>query len=217
MGEVQMVAYNPTTKQFLKKHKNTWITTDNLSVATGYPLMSMQLAVAQARKHVSGDWMIMRRQDADKLIKNKISQETLEKAGPAPVFSASPEGVSHPLKVEVKAECPPSPGSSEILSLVSRLEAATSANRLGELQAQVSEYDKMISEIYHYIEAKKLNAAQGYKAYKNLRGMLLRRRALKNELYIVNQFRSGTLPNAEKIDEFSQRLWSPDIEELMSR
>ena len=117
----------------------------------------------------------------------------------------------------MRSDCPSSEGSQEILSLVSRLEAATSALRLQELVAQVGEYDKMVSEVYHYIEANQLNASQGYKAYRNLRKILLRRRAIKNELHIVKQFRSGNLPDSSQIDDFSKRLWSPDIEEMMNR
>lgn len=215
MGATQMVAYNTKTGHFLKKHKNTWIPTSNFKEASGYPMREMQLAVSSAKAYYPGDWMIMRRQDADKMNKGVRQAPIIQED--VPVVSSLLPGVEHPLKVDVRSDCPSSEGSQEILSLVSRLEAATSALRLQELVAQVGEYDKMVSEIYHYIEANQLNASQGYKAYRNLRKILLRRRAIKNELHIVKQFRSGNLPDSSQIDDFSKRLWSPDIEEMMNR
>lgn len=215
MGATQMVAYNTKTGHFLKKHKNTWVPTTNFKEASGYPMREMQLAVSSARSHYPGDWMIVRRQDADKMNKGVRTVPTVQEE--TPVFSSLLPGIEHPLNIEIKKDCPSSEGSQEIFSLVSRLEAATSALRLQELVAQVGEYDKMISEIYHYIEANQLNAAKGYKAYRNLRKILLRRRAIKNELYVINQFRNGKLPDASQIDDYSKRVWSPDIEEMMNR
>ena len=69
MGATQMVAYNTKTGHFLKKHKNTWIPTSNFKEASGYPMREMQLAVSSAKAYYPGDWMIMRRQDADKMNK----------------------------------------------------------------------------------------------------------------------------------------------------
>lgn len=215
MGATQMVAYNTKTGHFLKKHKNTWVPTVNFKEASGYPMREMQLAVSQAKSHYPGDWMIMRRQDADKMNRGQRSFPVIQED--VPVVSSLVPGVEHPLSIEVQATCPSSEGSQQILSLVSRLEAATSSLRQQELMAKVGEYDKMVSEIYHYIEANQLNAAKGYKAYRNLRKILLQRRAIKNELHIIHQFRRGVLPDSSQIDNSSRRVWSPDIEELMNR
>ena len=218
MGEIQMVAYNTQTGHFLKKHNNTWVPTSEFKSASGYPMREMQLAVAKAKTNYPGNWMIMRRQDADKMSRRQIPiPKPAAQEEPTPVITSLLPGVEHPSKVDVLSTCPSSEGSQQIFSLVSRLEAATSASRLQELQAQVTEYDKMVLEIYHYIEANQLNAAKGYKAYRNLRQVLLRRRAIKNELHIVRKFRNGSFPDSAQIEDFSQRLWSPDIEEMMSR
>lgn len=215
MGATQMVAYNTSTGHFLRKHNNTWIPTTNPLEASGYPKRDMQLAVRSAKTHYPGDWMIIRRQDAVKLAQNRLKAPVVKED--SQVFSSLLPEVEHPLNVDIRNDCPSSEGSQQIQALVSRLEAATSVLRMQELTAQISEYDKMISEIYHYIEANQLNAAKGYKAYRNLRKILLRRRAIKNELFIIRQVKSGVLPESSQIEKFSTRLWSPDIEEMMNR
>ena len=221
MGEIQMVAYNTQNGKFLKKKNNEWVLTDDISSASGYSKREMQLAVTRAKKTCPGDWMIVRRQDAMKLMRMPVSatsslaQMSVAEREDTPVFTSLLPDVKHPTNVAVVHECPRSEGSEEILSLMNRLEAATSANRLLELQAQVGEYDKMVMEIYHWFEANQLNASQGYKAYKNLRKVLLKRRALKNELHIVQKFRNGKLPDAAQIESSATRLWSPDIDALM--
>lgn len=217
MGETQMVAYNPNTGYFLKKGKNGWIFTADFESASGLPQRQIQLAVARIRESNPGAWMIMRRQDADKMVRNQRSAHKTSVQPDVPVALAPLPGVEHPSKIEIESSCPSSEGSQRILSLVSGLEAATSVLRMQELQAQVAEYDKMVLEIYHYIEANQLDAAKGYKAYRNLRNTLLRRRALKNELHIVSQFRAGRIPDSQQIESCAKRIWSPDIEELMNR
>lgn len=215
MGATQMVAFNTTTGHYLRKHNNTWMPTTNPLEASGYPKREMQLAVSAAKKQYPGNWMIVRRQDAVKIAQNRIKAPEVHEE--SQVFSSLLPELEHPLNIDVRNDCPSSEGSQQIQALVSRLEAATSVLRMQELTAQVSEYDKMISEIYHYIEANQLNAAKGYKAYRNLRKILLRRRAIKNELYIIRQVKSGVLPESSQIEKFSTRLWSPDIEEMMNR
>lgn len=221
MGEIQMVAYNTQTGMFLKKKNNNWTVTEDFGSASGFAKREMQLAVTRAKKTYPGDWMIVRRQDAGKLLRMPQSASaSLAELNEAeneeqPVFPTLLPGIQHPTKVDIAHGCPRSEGSEEILSLMNRLEAATSANRLLELQAKVGEYDKMVMEIYHWFEANQLNASQGYKAYKNLRKVLLKRRALKNELHIVQKFRNGKLPDTAEIESSASRLWSPNIDALM--
>ena len=50
-----------------------------------------------------------------------------------------------------------------------------------ENNARLSQVDKEITDIQHYIEFNKLNAIEGYKAYKMLRDKLLERRAIKDD------------------------------------
>ena len=206
MGATQMVAYNTQTGQFLKKSAGGWTVTDEFLSASGLPQRELQLALVRAKKTYPGNWMIMRRQDAMK-IRPLANESIFAEQQPPVVEKSSP-------KVSVLYGAERSDGSEEIFSLVTRLEAATSANRLKDLEAKVGEYDKKVSEIYHFFESHQLNACQGYKAYRLLRKVLLERRAVKNEMSVVQKFRSGKYPNANEIDLMTGRLWSADIEEL---
>lgn len=79
------------------------------------------------------------------------------------------------------------PTSSQyIVSVLS--DAATKLNnRHTVLSDELSKYDRQCSDIEHYIEfnAGKLNACDGYKAYKLLQDVLVQRRKVKDELEIL--------------------------------
>ena len=64
--------------------------------------------------------------------------------------------------------------------------AAEALHRKEELINQLSEVDKELCDINHYIEFCNLNAAQGYKAYKMIKNRRMKRRSIKNELDVLN-------------------------------
>lgn len=64
--------------------------------------------------------------------------------------------------------------------------AAEALHRKEELINQLSEVDKELCDINHYIEFCNLNAAQGYKAYKMIKDRRIKRRSIKNELDILS-------------------------------
>ncbi len=64
--------------------------------------------------------------------------------------------------------------------------AAEALHRKEELINQLSEVDKELCDINHYIEFCNLNAAQGYKAYKMIKDRRMKRRSIKNELDVLN-------------------------------
>lgn len=64
--------------------------------------------------------------------------------------------------------------------------AAEALYRKEELINQLSEVDKELCDINHYIEFCNLNAAQGYKAYKMIKDRRIKRRSIKNELDVLN-------------------------------
>lgn len=79
-----------------------------------------------------------------------------------------------------------STSSQYIVSVLS--DAATKLNaRHTVLSDELSRYDRQCSDIEHYIEfnAGKLNACDGYKAYKLLQDVLVQRRKVKDELEIL--------------------------------
>lgn len=108
-------------------------------------------------------------------------------------------------------------GSSKyIISVLS--EAAAKLNcRHTALVEEESKYDRQCTDIEHYIEfnAGKLNACDGYKAYKLLQDVLLKRRKVKDELQMINVVRdrmslSEDIENIEtKIQELETRTYKP--------
>ncbi len=120
--------------------------------------------------------------------------------------------------VAVESPCiQPEYGSSKyIISVLS--DAAAKLNcRHAELVEEESKYDRQRTDIEHYIEfnAGKLNACDGYKAYKMLQEVLLSRRKIKDELQMINVVRSRMslpedLANIEtKIQELESRTYEP--------
>lgn len=74
---------------------------------------------------------------------------------------------------------------NEILDALQALRVALHPKKREVLSVQMSDVDKELSDVYHYIELSNLNAAQGYKAYKDLQQVLKRRRAIKNDMALV--------------------------------
>ena len=64
--------------------------------------------------------------------------------------------------------------------------ASEALHRKEELTNQLSQVDKELSDINHYIEFVNLNAAQGYKAYKIIKERRIKRRSIKNELEVLS-------------------------------
>lgn len=59
-------------------------------------------------------------------------------------------------------------------------------NRKAELAQQLSNVDKDLVDLDHYIEFSKCNAYQGYVAYKKCKDMLIKRRTIKNEMAVLD-------------------------------
>lgn len=89
--------------------------------------------------------------------------------------------------------------------------------RKEELCEQLSEVDKELSDINHYIEFCKLNAAQGFKAYKMIKERRVQRRRIKNELVVVETILEKKIGESitEEVKKVIQRLdkrtYSPRI------
>ena len=76
--------------------------------------------------------------------------------------------------------------SKYIVSVLSDAVAKLNCRHL-ELSKELSKYDRQRTDVEHYIElnAGKLNACDGYKAYKTLQDVLTQRRKVKDELQVV--------------------------------
>ena len=90
------------------------------------------------------------------------------------------ESVAEPTKHE------PCESSKYIVSVLSDAVAKLNCRHV-ELSEELSKYDRQRSDVEHYIEfnAGKLNAYDGYKAYKMLQDVLTQRRKVKDELQVI--------------------------------
>lgn len=81
------------------------------------------------------------------------------------------------------------------------------------LEKQLRDLEDEKLDIEHYIEFQNLNAAQGYKASKELKTCRVKRRSVKNELAVLNIILK--LPIKEqvlkKIEELDMRTYCPRI------
>jgi hypothetical protein len=91
----------------------------------------------------------------------------------------------------------------------------SSEERQKELANALSDVDKEISDIHHYIEFGKFNCYQGWLAFSMLRNRLKQRRKIKDELTIINQLGESiidlnALKNIQKgIERLDSRTYQP--------
>ena len=91
----------------------------------------------------------------------------------------------------------------------------SSEERQKELANALSDVDKEISDIHHYIEFGKFNCYQGWLAFSMLRNRLKQRRKIKDELTIINQLGESiidlnALNNIQKgIERLNSRTYQP--------
>lgn len=106
--------------------------------------------------------------------------------------------------------------SKHIISILT--DAAAKLNcRHAELVEEESRYDREKTDVEHYIElnAGKLNAFEGYKAYKLLQDILLKRRKVKDEIQILNVVRDKMAITDdiesinERVSELESRSYTP--------
>lgn len=85
------------------------------------------------------------------------------------------------------------------------------------LEKQLRELEEEKLDIEHYIEFQNLNAAQGYKASKELKICRMKRRTVKNEIAVINIIlskRIGEIIKDEiyhKVEELDKRTYKPRI------
>lgn len=158
---------------------------------------------------------------AEAVFKSNLSKLIKSKGVMVQTVGVQIEGVaakSEPKAMLVKEQPSPTPSTESSKYIISVLsEAAAKLNvRHQELAEQQSKFDGQVSDIVHYIEFNtgKLNACDGYKAYKLLQDTLLERRKVKDELQIIQVVRdrmnSEDIANVEqKIKEIEARTYKP--------
>lgn len=77
--------------------------------------------------------------------------------------------------------------------------------RKAELLSKLSDIDKQVVDIEHYIEFGKFNACQGFMAFKMLQNALQQRREYKNEIEMLSQVEECRL-NVTAIATFASKI-----------
>lgn len=87
--------------------------------------------------------------------------------------------------------------------------------RKENLCKQLSDIEKELTDLAHYVEFCDLNAAQGYKAYKMIKERRIQRRAIKNEIAVIDviiddQFGSSLVEQVTKaVHGMEERTYVP--------
>ena len=152
---------------------------------------------------------------AESAFKNHLSKIIRNKGVAVKAVTLQIAGSDVQPKNEVHKVIPELGSSKHIISIIA--DAAAKLNcRHQELVEKESKYDREKTDIEHYIEfnAGKLNACDGYKAYKLLQDVLLERRKIKNEIQIINVVRdrmaAEDIANIEKkVEELESRTYEP--------
>lgn len=89
--------------------------------------------------------------------------------------------------------------------------------RKNELLSKLSDIDKQVVDMEHYIEFGKFNAYQGYMAFKMLQNALRQRREYKNEIEMLSQVEEcqvnvmAIVKFANKISNIESKTYSPRV------
>lgn len=105
----------------------------------------------------------------------------------------------------------------DVIEKFKSLDVTSFTKEQGELPQRLSQIDQEITDIQHYIEFNRLNAAEGYKAYKLLQDKLLIRRGIKNDMTKfqvltsarVSDIFDGTLDKS--LESLSNRTYTPRV------
>ena len=148
--------------------------------------------------------------DADKVFANNISKMIKSRGVSVRALALQPEESDASPKITYELE-----SSKHIISILSDATAKLNL-RYQELVEKESKYDRQKTDVEHYIEfnAGKLNACDGYKAYKLLQDRLLERRKIKDEIQLINVVRdrmaAEEIANIEKkVEELESRTYEP--------
>jgi len=155
---------------------------------------------------------VFSKKQADAIFKNSLPK-ALKSVFYVEKYDKSPEQVKQVTKEEINKNTEKAMISKNVqrwLDKVSELNGLRNdaTKRKEELCKQLSDVDKELSDINHYIEFCNLNAAQGYRAYKMVKERRVKRRSIKNELVVVDAILEKRISDsiAEEIEKVIQSL-----------
>lgn len=155
-----------------------------------------------------------------KLIKSKgvaVKSVDLQVIGANNAQKQVPVGANNEIQHEISHFKDAPFGSSEYIIYVLSDAVSKLNKRYDALVDEMSKYDRQKTDVEHYIEFNigKLNACDGYKAYKLLQNVLIERRKIKDELAILQTVRDRiAFPEEianidERVQELKERRYEP--------
>lgn len=196
------VAVNVEKQVYLRKSRKNWYATSDITTAYHHPEeQQIKRALHTLSLHgVSpGGWSVMTTGAASKLVPRKRRADVLLYCEELPQLVESSK-YSTPATDEV----------SVLIEKIREIHLLTSSDAEKQLSAKLSQADKTISGIYHYIEVSNLNACQGYKAYKKLQSALIARRRIKNEIQVIRYVNQCGVKDISHIERLATKAWDPD-------
>ena len=213
------VAIHMRDNAYLRKSKTGWVTTSNITAAYVHPAKRQiedTMTFLQNKGVDMTGWSIADTKSAAKLIRNRGGAvKTLYEISDAnrieqPVAKKAPL----PLSCAVNQPLPSSDYANKLMDKVDQIHVLISDTYMSELSAKLSEADKLVVDIYHYIEATNFNACQGYKLCKKLQKALVERRKIKNEYTLINRVRQCNIPTRSHLQNLAERQWQPQVDIL---
>ena len=104
----------------------------------------------------------------------------------------------------------------ESVKIISDCSIHLTEQRLKNLQTQLINLERELTDVYHASEFFELNVVQGYKIYKQIHDIRLKRREIKNEITIISIINSsGIIPSSNecssRISGLESRSYIPRI------
>lgn len=213
------VAIHMADNAYLRKTKTGWVTTPNITAAFVHPAKrQIEDAIEMLRSvgiNMDG-WSISDTKSATKLIRGKgCTVRTIYD-----IFPQEKEIVRKPVNTPVPLSCsviphaPSSDHSNQVIGHIDQINHLISDTYMNELSIRMSEADKSVVDIYHYIEAANFNACQGYKLCKRLQKALIHRRTIKNEYTLLNRIRQCNIPTQSNLKAMAEKQWQPQVDVL---
>lgn len=172
------------------------------------------------RKNKNGDYYFTRENDATKFDTFKQAQSALNTGVPKylrKAFFVEKDGeISPEIRLEKLIEADTSDFNRWLSSIgnFKRFVNTLEAEKI-DLTLKLSDIDKEICDIRHYIEFGKLNAYQGWSAYEMLKTTLVQRRKIKDVIYIISEVSGRRYGTSEEesakiaIQNLNRRVYKP--------
>lgn len=167
-------------------NKTTWVCQDT---SGSYSLTTDKNKAMIFESQLAADKVF--KSNLSKLIKSKgvaVKAVALQIAGANNAPKNTSVGANNEHQHEKAAVIDETFGSAEYIVSVLSDTVSKLNSRHAVLTSELSKYDRQCADVEHYIEfnAGKLNACDGYKAYKLLQDVLVKRRKIKDELKIIH-------------------------------